>query len=160
MVGGAFFGGARALGLVIVGGVVWSLTFCSAAAARLAGCSVTCACCLLTGLPAVVCCCALLSTDSSSVLGLVWSSLAPQVDFPPEPSRAPPHGSCIRDYDSPRWCRVLWRREPSPVRCWSLDPVLRVGLFGGLGLARWAPSPTISGQFGRARPRGAELGGL
>ena len=68
--------------------------------------------------------------------------------------------TCIRDYDSPRWCRVLWHREPSPVRCWPLDPVLRVGLFGGLGLARWAPSPTISGQFGRARPSGAELGGL
>ena len=51
---------------------------------RLAGCSVTCACCLLTGLPArlgVLCGLLLLRTsvDRQLVLGLVW---APQVDFP------------------------------------------------------------------------------
>ena len=103
---GAFFGGMRALGLGIVGGVVWSWTSCSAACGLLVD-----LCVLPVDALAGVSILHALSGGHfyQQTAHLYFGSYGSvQIDSPPVLSRAPSHDCCIRDYDRPRACVVLY----------------------------------------------------
>ena len=132
--------GARSLVVcaLLASGSLAALCGVGLPAQLLAGCLLTCACCLLTRLPvspSFTRLAAVTSINRQLIFTLARMDQFRSTFHLTELSRAPSHGCCIRDYDRPRAAHgvVLYGIEcrTLSVQCWPLDPLLcaAAGLF-------------------------------